>query len=808
MNRYDEVPGSFGIGKVKLRYKPKKKYKKYGIYFMFVFLLVLGFSYCFGKPRLRYLICVPILRYSFRIVDFFRQSKSKGIIMLNGPTYNVTINRYGNNGIPLIEGNDTNDVLFAQGYIHAADRLFQLDMARRVAMGTYSELMGEYYVKVDMLSKALNIGELAKNDLKNLNSEDLKSIEAYSNGINSYCFFNPDIPFEFSMLYGKYNDIKEWEPVHTMAILRMHIYTLMHGWEDEFTQHLMVDIFGSDIMANLPTFDITKELSSVFPSVGGSAWIISGSKTNTKKPILALNLNSVQDTSKGWYMNSLLSPEFKASGASIPGVPFIMMGHNRKISWSMLGLSEKSESLTVIDDDQYCTGQDACKSNNGTYDEHKVFFQNDQSPTMLSNITIRIDKINGQPIMNNIIDQLMLSKLKNKRKIYTMGEKLSKASINIAFFRNVIMSNNFESFRKAVSSFGAPVNILYADNENNIGFVKAGSSKANEYLYNPKSGYIVFDGDIFQNKESYIISKLLNAMNQDTGISMNDVMELQSDVYSPSSMVLKDLIMKMKADDKNVLEAQHIVRSFDGHYLKDSAAPLLLEMLRIQLKDLIIHLKRIDGFGNAITGSGILPIPKPRNVFKDDLLWLTNLMKKTEDDAIFKSFGGRHRFIHKALVKALDQSKETFGQYKSWKWGELHSTSIPFVKPIRKVLDIILTSGFSAASGGIDTYFRTGYNLDNHGVSTSFDTFFTTKGTISALRLIIDTNDFDKTVFSAPMSNHRRIGSSWNHELLGKITSAWVNGQYESLYSTVLSIDSSLSSQLLLCPSADGPKYI
>jgi hypothetical protein len=104
-------------------------------------------------------------------------------------------------------------------------------------------------------------------------------------------------------------------------------------------------------------------------------------------------------------MNSLVSPEFSATGASIPGIPFIMMGHNRKITWSMLGLSEKSESLTVVDENQSCSNEsNDCENKNSHYDEHIIHVQNETTPSTLSQKKFKIKKINGQPIMNNILD--------------------------------------------------------------------------------------------------------------------------------------------------------------------------------------------------------------------------------------------------------------------------------------------------------------------------------------------------------------------------------------------------------------------
>jgi hypothetical protein len=294
-------------------------------------------------------------------------------------------------------------------------------------------------------------------------------------------------------------------------------------------------------------------------------------------------------------------------------------------------------------------------------------------------------------------------------------------------------------------------------------------------------------------------------METDGGISIKDIRDLQNNVYSPSSLVFKHIIMKLDADDSSVVEAQEIVKNYGGHYVKNTAAPVLLEMFRMKLKDLIIHLKRIDGLGNLVTGGGLLPVSKPRSVFKDDLLWLTNLMLK-EDDAIFKSFGSRNRFIHKALITALDECKETFGNHNSWKWGVLHSISIPFVKKIRLILDILFASGFVSTPGGIDTYFRAAYSLDNYGASTVYETFFTTKGTISTLRMILDTNNFDNTIYSMPMSNHRRIGSSWYQDHFGKIATAWASGEYASLCSSETCLGKTI--QLTIVPSEDGIKYI
>lgn len=804
MNRYNEIPGAFGIGKVKILYKPKKKYRSYGLYFMAFFLLVLGYSYCFSKPKLRYLICIPIVRYSLKIIDLFRQSKIQGTIALHGPKYNITIHRNGDNGIPLIEGNDTYDILFAQGYLHATDRLFQMDMARRIAIGTYSELMGDYYVKVDILSKSLNITALAENDVKNLSPEDLESLEAYSNGINSYHFFNPDIPFEFSLLYGQYDDIKEWNPIHTMAIYRMYMFGLMHGWEDEFIESFVVDVFGQDFMSNLPKVDVNQEFSSVFPSVGGSAWLINGLKTTTKKPLVACNLKSVIDTSKGWYMNSLVSPTFNSSGASIPGIPYIMLGHNNKITWLLLGLNEKTETMMAVDEKNYCTDEKTCNNNNDddiTYENHVILVRNDTT-ALKTKVNVVVERYKGQPIMNDMVDSQLISKVAKKNpKKFALLESLSKTSLTFEFFRKVITLNNFDSLQKLSSNFHAPVNVLYTDNDNNIGFVKAGSSKKSDTLYNPSSGYIVFDDEVLQNKGSYIISKLLKSIEQ--GISVGDIRELQSNVYSPSSMILKDIIMNMKPEDNGVIEAQNIVKDFRGHYVEDTQAPILLEMFRIHLRNAIIHLKRIEPFSHAISGGQVIPITKPKNVFKDDLLWLTNLLQKKDDSDIYKSYGNRDRFLHKALIEALDVCKETFGHHRTWKWGVLHSTLIPFAKKIRRILYLMFSYGPKSTPGGIDTYFRTSYNLDNYGISPTYETLFNSEGSTSSLRMIIDTNDFN-TFFSTPMSNIRRTGSRWFQNHFGKILKDWANNQYEILCATVNCTGN--AAILTITPSLNGRK--
>lgn len=287
-------------------------------------------------------------------------------------------------GIVTLSARSAVDTVFAQGYAHALDRLYQLDMSRRKAKGTVSEVLGEHYLGWDKVSRVANIYTLAKRDWQRLsdaaeaetkgkNSKTGESyrrqvalLTSYAAGINAYLQQKAVMPIEFYLYYGSMRrfftnwgeapEMEPWNPVDSLAIFRMFAFESGQGWEAEYLKAVLVESVGAEAAALLlppasvkPTVidgDITW-----LQSTTGMAW---AATSGDKNALLGSDLQSPMESHNRWYQNELKWAQFGSNtfatvvaGASLPGVPLIMQGRNDHIAWGWAVADTDSEDLFV-----------------------------------------------------------------------------------------------------------------------------------------------------------------------------------------------------------------------------------------------------------------------------------------------------------------------------------------------------------------------------------------------------------------------------------------------------------------------------
>ena len=141
-------------------------------------------------------------------------TKTDGALTVAGLQSTVTVYR-DQNGVPNIYADNTYDLFFAQGYVQAQDRLFQMDFQRRVGLGRLSEVLGEATLKTDQFLRTLGSGRAAAEDLAMLSDDTLAILQAYADGVNAFIAANPDkLPVEFRIL--GYTP-EPWQPLHSVA---------------------------------------------------------------------------------------------------------------------------------------------------------------------------------------------------------------------------------------------------------------------------------------------------------------------------------------------------------------------------------------------------------------------------------------------------------------------------------------------------------------------------------------------------------------------------------------------------------------
>jgi penicillin G amidase len=281
-----------------------------------------------------------------------------GRVALRGLPGEVRIERDAN-GIPTIHAATTEAVLFGLGYVHAQDRLWQLETHRRIGSGRLAEAFGAPALATDRFLRALGVRHAAAEQWKRSSPETRRAILAYTAGINAWLEQGLRVrPPEFLILGLK---PEPWTPEDTVAWAIMMAWDLGGNWSTELLRmRLALRLPVSRIDELLPPYPGEKPLetadyAALFRSlkvdgrvgqhalvaapesglegIGSNNWVVSGSHTVSGHPLLANDPHLKLSAPALWYLARLDAPGLKVAGATMPGLPFVVLGQNERVAW-------------------------------------------------------------------------------------------------------------------------------------------------------------------------------------------------------------------------------------------------------------------------------------------------------------------------------------------------------------------------------------------------------------------------------------------------------------------------------------------
>ncbi|MGL4491181.1 MAG: penicillin acylase family protein, partial [Rhizobiaceae bacterium] len=309
-----------------------------------------------------------------------------GVLTINALYRLVTV-KFDERAIPYIEASSDGDAYFVQGYVTAAQRMFQMDILRRSAEGSLSEVFGNNCIARDKLMHTVGIERLAAAEAKKISPQANPSLQSYTRGVNAYLSSHEGkLPLPFFLLAYK---PRPWREMDSIAILKYHQYQMDETWQlDDLRQRILdkfgngglaPQLFGAPMVATveknahttsmLPAREKSlserpsvsaaprSELKSTIlsfvgsrfapglqtglnslPIWGSNAWAVSGDASETKGALIACDKHSAFNSPDDWYLCSLTSPKLHMAGATIPGVPGIMIGRNNNVAWAATDL--------------------------------------------------------------------------------------------------------------------------------------------------------------------------------------------------------------------------------------------------------------------------------------------------------------------------------------------------------------------------------------------------------------------------------------------------------------------------------------
>jgi penicillin amidase len=426
------------------------------------------------------------------------QPQIDGTIHLAGLNAPIDIVRDAE-GIPHIYAKSTGDAYFALGFVHAQDRLWQLEMNRRIASGRMAEILGPEALNIDRFLRTIGIRRNAEKTLANLSPEAKAVLDAYSKGINAYLTKRTGpLPPEFLLTGAPAPE--PWQPVDSLGWQTMMAWDLGANWTQELlrmrlSQRLSLNQINEFLApypgdAPVKTQDYTKlyrELSgttqqlsavekiappSAIFGIGSNNWVLSGALTESGKPLLANDPHLNLSAPSVWYFAHMSAPGLNVIGSTLPGIPAVVLGHNDRIAWGFTNTGPDVQDLFI---------ERVNPDNAAQY----------QTPSGWADFktTTETIKVKGKPDVSLIVKESrhgpvitsalpLLDKVAIDAKKYVIAftwTALQPDNLTLQAGIKLNRARNWQEFLEGAKDFAAPEqNIVYADVDGNIGYIAPG----------------------------------------------------------------------------------------------------------------------------------------------------------------------------------------------------------------------------------------------------------------------------------------------------------------------------------------------
>ena len=671
---------------------------------------------------------------------------TSGDMLLPGLKAEVRIARDAE-GIPTIQAATADEAMWGLGFAHAQDRLWQLETHRRIASGRLAEAFGAAALDTDKFLRALGVRRAAQAQWAAASPEARRAIQAYTDGINAYLAHGLKArPPEFILL-GLHPE--PWTPEDTLGWAIMMAWDLGGNWSTELLRMRLAMTLPVDRInellppypgdAPLVTSDYTglyRDIQRATPSiqqalqhimdvapesgiegVGSNNWVVAGSHTTTGKPLLANDPHLKLSAPALWYFARLEAPGLKVAGATMPGLPFVVLGQNQDIAWGFTNTAPDVqdvylERLKPEDAGQYQT-PDGWAPFQTFKEVIKVKGQADvvlqvratrHGPVISDAGTGATAGLTGAPGKPTHALALRWTALDADGGTMDTG---------LAFNR----ARSVDEFVKASANYLAPMqNMVVADRAGHIGVVSAGRvpvrKPENELKgqvpapgwdarydwagfvpadetpreFDPPRGWIATANQRIHAPDypHYLtnewaapwrqqrIEQLLSATPKHDLASLR---RIQSDQVSLAALKLMPLLQKASSSHPLAAQAQKALADFDGHMAADKAAPLILWAWTRQLTRLVFADELGPLFDKTYGGRSFYD-GLDAVLQRQDAWWCDN--KATPDAESCADMADA------ALTAALDELQASQGaNVASWQWGQAHiaqSEHRPFSK--------------------------------------------------------------------------------------------------------------------------------
>ncbi len=731
-----------------------------------------------------------------------------GTVTVAGLAAPVTIARDMQN-IPFIKAQSEEDAYFALGYVHAQERLFQMELMRRQGQGRLAELIGSIGVGPDTQMRTLGVYRKTEADFAGLDAAARTALERYAAGVNAWLKEGRPLPLEFALLHIA---PELWKPADSLVWQKLMGLQLSGNWSTELFNAALVEKLGatrasalspgpkaddpvtmSTHVALFRDFAAEKLLAAmtavIHPTTASNVWVVGGAHTQSGQPILANDPHLGFQSPNVWFLAGIDSPTLKVFGGTIPGVPFHMIGHTDGLAWGLTTTESDTADLFIE------------QTNGETYDSPdgaKAFETRTEVINVRfgSPVSVVVRETRHGPVVSDIVKGAAAATnhvLALSAALFQPGDKSGEAVYRINH------AQSMDAFLDAIKLFYAPhQNMMFADRAGNIGYYAPGRVPirkngnglvpvpgwTGEYDWtgfipfeelphsiNPPSGILVNANNKMVDEaypyliaaqwpDSYRAKRIDELLKSTAAADVGSITAVQQDVVSLMARELLPILLdNMRPRSDGEREVLDKLRAWDGTMDRNRPEPLIALLWIEAVKGALLA----DELGPLYAQFGGLRPELLQRILTTDTMWCDDVRtsEKTEicPEQIERAWQETLVWMNNhGISKPMDAR---WGDYHQATFGHMLFGNIPRLEWLG--MQRIPTSGDNFT-----------INRGSYRSPTSAVPFSHVHG--ASVRMIYDLSDLNHAHFTMPDGESGHIASPHYGDMLGP----WRDGVYST----------------------------
>ena len=737
----------------------------------------------------------------------------EGELSLENLSENVTVH-FDENGVPHINAETQKDAYTALGYVHAQDRLWQMELIRRIAPGRLSEIFGDKLVETDVFFAGLGLVEDANESIAkiDINSEAYKLTIAYLDGVNQFVEEGAT-PIEYNLIGLEKTKFTVNDVYNVFGYMSFSfaiaqktdplLQEIKEKLGDNYLAELEIPIYSNTALLKSEKNPIVKasfakamtamyEQLPISPFIGSNSWVIAADKTKNGKVIFANDPHIGFSQPSVWYQSHIKTPDYEMYGYSLALTPFPLLGHNRDYAYGLTMFENDDVDFYIEKNNPENLNEYETPTGFSTYKTVQKTIKIKGAPD--TTFTVKISR--HGPIMNNLLKQIDDQRPIAMQWIY---KKTDNQILDVGY--QISHAKSLHDFKEGAKLLHAPgLNMMYGDAKDNIAWIASGKlykyrDSINTKLYldgasgkdeilsyvdfednpqsiNPASNYVyssnnqpdtiagvLYPGYYLPEDRGQRIEQLLEVKNDWT---QEDVQQMIFDVTSPVvPKVIANLVVSLKTENftTNEQEALQNLKDWNGEYKKEDTAPtiynrFLYEFLEGTFKDELGESFPMFMQTPLMKKMIAVQAKKTVSVWFDDV---TTEPKETKSDIVQRSFINAISFLENQLGDTVSL----------WSWSKVISVEHGHAlaaggETLRKIFNV----GPFSMDGGNEVINNQLFTLNETGI-------YKVKAGPSTRR-VIDFSNIENSVSILPTGQSGNIFSKHYKDQAQK----YVNGEF------------------------------